>query len=345
MLIRNVILHQFHEVNEAKDFMEQFMRTWASMVQVNAESQDSINLGVDDLIRLPEFTSVCQWLVNGAVQPAFYAKDINWEPYFRQEWLNRHMAEQEVLAQEGPVETAEVREVLHPQPTRDPSPLPVIPNGVYLEMDDPFAEAERGALSEAKGATRSTPPASVEASGGEPEAAGAVSQGEAAAAAQAPAEAVGNGGSKPVTAKAERPSRATGAKNGKGGGVPFTLPSDWHEDDPRVAFCAEFKVEPARLLQTAAELGATDEEVRFCCNWLVKHKGGGGGSGLARLSGLLRVRSENRLLEPLAKHWCVPVKDLRENILARGLTVRQICQAYARTPNATKIEDLIQTGT
>lgn len=96
-LIQNVILHQFQLVDEAKDFMMRFMRTWANAVQVNAESQDAVNFGVDDMLRLPKFTSICQWMVDGAVQPAFYARTINWEPFFRPEWRDAHLAEQPVV--------------------------------------------------------------------------------------------------------------------------------------------------------------------------------------------------------------------------------------------------------
>jgi len=116
-LIQNVIIHQFQLVEEARDFVERFMRTWASMVQVNAESQDAINFGSDDILRLPKFTTICQWMVNGAMQPAFLARTINWEEFYHDDWRLVHIEAQRALAADhgeggSAVEEDEVVEVV-----------------------------------------------------------------------------------------------------------------------------------------------------------------------------------------------------------------------------------------
>lgn len=348
MLIRNVILHQFHEVNEAKDFMEQFMRTWASMVQVNAESQDSINLGVDDLIRLPEFTSVCQWLVDGAVQPAFYAKDINWEPYFRKENLDAHMAMQDSLADEGgdaedptgapsplPGGAWEGAEA----PAGAPSPVPGIPDGTVLELEDPApeAKAEPQVASEGHaGAREVLPKAPVPAAAPTPPATSNTPEAQADEGGMAPTPDRPRAVASPNKNKGAAPNPSR-----KAGSLPFTLPQDWQEDDPRAAFCAGFNVEPARLLQAAAELGATDEEVAYCARWIVGHpqKGENAPQHFRRL---LQMKVEDRLLGPVSAHLGLDRKALRAELKAHGVSAHKAVRALENRPNARTLDELLE---
>lgn len=93
-LAQNLIVHQFELVEEAEVFMKRFMRVYANMVQVNAESQDALNFGADDFIRLPKFQAVCRFMVNGSPQQAFLAQTIPWEQAFRKEWAEAHKTQQ-----------------------------------------------------------------------------------------------------------------------------------------------------------------------------------------------------------------------------------------------------------
>ena len=89
-LAENVIVHRFALVKEAEERMRQVMRVFANMVQVTAESQDKINLGADDFMRLPRFWSVCRFLVNGTPAPAFVGMSMPWERFYHQEWADHH---------------------------------------------------------------------------------------------------------------------------------------------------------------------------------------------------------------------------------------------------------------
>lgn len=93
-LVQNVIIHQFQLLSEAEVFMKRFMRVYANMVQVAAEVQDQVNFGADDIMRLPKFTTICQWMVGGDVQQPFLGETINWEPFFNDEWRSAHLTEQ-----------------------------------------------------------------------------------------------------------------------------------------------------------------------------------------------------------------------------------------------------------
>ncbi len=91
-LVQNIVIHQFQLLAEAQEFMTKFMRTYANMVQVTAESQDALNFGADDIMRLPKFMTICQWSVHNSIQQAFLGRTINWEPFYREDWKQAHLA-------------------------------------------------------------------------------------------------------------------------------------------------------------------------------------------------------------------------------------------------------------
>lgn len=117
-LCQNIVVHQFQNIDEAEYLMKRFMRVFANMVQVQAESQDAVNFGVDDIIRLPKFTSICQWQVDGSMQQPFYAETINWEPYFRDDWRQSHLAKQADLATQ--IRAVAVEVIAPEDPDEDP---------------------------------------------------------------------------------------------------------------------------------------------------------------------------------------------------------------------------------
>ena len=131
-LVQNVIVHQFQLLDEAEEFMKRFMRLYSNMVQVSAESQDSLNFGADDIMRLPKFTTICQWMVNGTIQQAFLGKTINWELFFKEEWRRANLAAQpKQMAQEAPKVLAGV-----PQRRQTDTPLPGPAKGSDSGSDD-----------------------------------------------------------------------------------------------------------------------------------------------------------------------------------------------------------------
>jgi len=101
VLVQNVIIHQFQLLDEAEDFMKLMMRIYANMVQTNAEVQDQLNFGVDDITRLPRYKNICLWMVNGSVQQPFLGETINWEPFYRDEWRLAHLSEQPIASGEN----------------------------------------------------------------------------------------------------------------------------------------------------------------------------------------------------------------------------------------------------
>lgn len=92
-LAQNVFIHQFELVNESEDMMKKVMRVYANMVSPKEESQDRINFGVDDFIKLPKHHTICRWMVNGQVAQAFHAKTIRWEERYHEEWRKYHLAQ------------------------------------------------------------------------------------------------------------------------------------------------------------------------------------------------------------------------------------------------------------
>ena len=93
-LAQNLIVHQFELVEEAEVFMKRFARIYTNMVQVNAESQDALNFGADDFIRLPKYNAICRFMVGGTPQQAFLAQTIPWEQAYHKEWDQAHKVQQ-----------------------------------------------------------------------------------------------------------------------------------------------------------------------------------------------------------------------------------------------------------
>lgn len=90
-LMQNVILHQFEQVKEAEEWMTKYMRVFANMVTVDAESHDALNFGADDFMRLKKHQAICRFMVNGAPQQAFLAESIPWEESYHREWADFHL--------------------------------------------------------------------------------------------------------------------------------------------------------------------------------------------------------------------------------------------------------------
>lgn len=93
-LAQNLVVHQFELLEEAEIFMKRFMRVFANMITVADESQDAINFGADDFMRLPKFYAVCRWMVSGSPQQAFLAQTIPWEQSYSEEVRLSHLARQ-----------------------------------------------------------------------------------------------------------------------------------------------------------------------------------------------------------------------------------------------------------
>lgn len=89
-LAQNLIVHQFELLDEAEVFMKRFMRVYANMVQVTAESQDAINFGADDFMRLPKYYAVCRFMAHGQAQPAFLGQTLPWEDRYDAEAAALH---------------------------------------------------------------------------------------------------------------------------------------------------------------------------------------------------------------------------------------------------------------
>ncbi|MCL8208634.1 MAG: diguanylate cyclase [Actinomycetia bacterium] len=135
-LAQNLIVHQFELVDEAKLFMQRFMRVWANMVTTADESQDAINFGADDFMRLPKFWAVCRFMVGGTPQPAFLAQTIPWETAYDAAARQAHLARQpqwtpppEPVGKSAPAE--DVKQTAEPEPART------------VGSPGPDAEAER----------------------------------------------------------------------------------------------------------------------------------------------------------------------------------------------------------
>ena len=131
-LAQNLIVHQFELVEEAEVFMKRFARIYTNMVQVNAESQDALNFGADDFIRLPKYNAICRFMVGGTPQQAFLAQTIPWEQAYHKEWDQAHKAQQPprrlpaptVEDDLPPVEDLPPAHELEPEPEREPKAPP-----------------------------------------------------------------------------------------------------------------------------------------------------------------------------------------------------------------------------
>lgn len=111
-LCQNLIVHQVEELEEAESLMKRFMRVWANMVTTSDESQDALNFGADDFLRLPKFYAICRFMVNGTPKQAFLAKTLPWTPFYSEARANQHLKRQGLLAGQGNVEQVEQRPVM-----------------------------------------------------------------------------------------------------------------------------------------------------------------------------------------------------------------------------------------
>ncbi len=482
-LIQNVIVHQFQLLDEAKDFMQRFMRTWANAVQVNAESQDAINLGVDDIIRLPKFTSICQWMVNGAIQPAFYAKTINWERFYREDWRQAHLETQTLLARRGDAEEEvmtvadeEVELIIDLAPEQlaapntqagaleidAPKPSAELPAGVgstkrsaevgpdlaslvlgedvvqrlldqgrdeltglfnrrvweravetapdgqnavaFIDLNDltgvnnhgghaagdrlirrageaigrvtrqrdiaariggdEFAILARGMPEEGldswlerirRELDESLVPASVGVALQKPGELLADTVGRAdaemyrvkptkkgrrpdvAMLSDAPSA---SGDAPRAAALAASPIADSTAKASTGQKT-STGPDSWREHDPRKMFCLRFAMTPARLVQAAAQVGASDEDLIGACQWALNTNNMLANQALTRVRRVAGLKREDRILRPLATKLHKGVNELRQELVARKVDVSDAADTYQEHPEVASVDELV----
>lgn len=64
-LVQNVFLFQTQSLDEADYYMKLFARVYSNMYQVSDEAQDALNLGADDIMRLPAFQTIVRLKVRG----------------------------------------------------------------------------------------------------------------------------------------------------------------------------------------------------------------------------------------------------------------------------------------
>lgn len=311
MLLRNVILHQFQDIKEAHDFMEQFMRTYADMVQVNAESQDAINVGVDDLIRLPEFTSVCRWMVNGTVQPAFLARTINWEEFYTDEWRLHHEASQR--------EYAEIDEVLDldwPAGSEPPADEAEAASLFVLPDEEP-AESGSGAESDS----------SIVA---------AFSVLDPAASLPSPPVR-----SQSVPSATATPTPIKSPPRPKSHRSVVAQPGMWRDSDPRRVFCDRYKVDPMHLVRSAQSAGVDDDDMVRACEWALR-KDLDENEALPRVRIVFRLKVEDKLLRQVSHRFGCSVKDIRERLNELHLRPAQIRVVLDEHPALESLDLLLQ---
>jgi GGDEF domain-containing protein len=112
------------------------------------------------------------------------------------------------------------------------------------------------------------------------------------------------------------------------GGVGLTGPDGWREYDPRRVFCERYGIAPARLLQSAATLGANDREVTQTAEWAL-NKGIESEGALFKFRSVLRLKVEDRQLAPAASRYHVAVGDLRRMLEVEKVTVQTLCEVFA----------------
>ncbi|MCY0885026.1 MAG: GGDEF domain-containing protein [Firmicutes bacterium] len=105
-LAQNLVVHQFELLSEAEIFMKRFMRVFANMITTADESQDALNFGADDFMRLPKFHAVCRYMVHGQPAPAFLTQTMPWEEAYDERVRELHLARQPGV-RPGPEEPAE----------------------------------------------------------------------------------------------------------------------------------------------------------------------------------------------------------------------------------------------
>ena len=152
-LAQNLIVHQFELLDEAEVFMKRFMRVYANMVQVTAESQDAINFGADDFMRLPKFYAVCRFMANGQVQPAFLAQTLRWEDRYDAEAAKIHRERPAWVALPGgSAEAAPPASPLRVVPPTLPAPsAPVSEGGTAAVSPAPITPATASEMSPSLG--------------------------------------------------------------------------------------------------------------------------------------------------------------------------------------------------
>ena len=123
-LAQNLVIHQFELLEEAEDFMKKFMRVFANMITTGDETQDAINFGADDFMRLPKFHAVCRFMANGQPKPAFLAQTIPWEDFYSEEVRAYHLRQQPKQAH-GDEEGEEI--LVNPSQDRSEQSPPVEP--------------------------------------------------------------------------------------------------------------------------------------------------------------------------------------------------------------------------
>lgn len=146
-LAQNLIVHQFELLDEAEVFMKRFMRVYANMVQVTAESQDAINFGADDFMRLPKYYAVCRFMANGQAQPAFLGQTLPWEDRYDAEAAEIHRApppgagssDSDALPVRPPKGRSHLRVVPPPVEAPIAPPVPAAPQPAVLAAEPPQA--------------------------------------------------------------------------------------------------------------------------------------------------------------------------------------------------------------
>lgn len=112
------------------------------------------------------------------------------------------------------------------------------------------------------------------------------------------------------------------------GGVGLTGPDGWRKYDPRRVFCERHGISPARLLQSAATLGANDRELTQTLEWAL-NKGIESDGALWKFRSVLRLKVEDRQLAPAASRYHVAIGDLRRMLEVEKVTVPTLCEVFS----------------
>ncbi|MDA8207083.1 MAG: hypothetical protein M0Z36_13535 [Thermaerobacter sp.] len=306
-LAQNIILYQFELLDEAKDYMQRFARVFANMITTSDESQDALNFGADDFMRLPKFSAVCRFMANGTPQQAFLAQTLPWEDHYDDRVAQYHRNQQPAPRSAMPLTPppdAGIR--IQPDPKPHPSvsaPQPLTLTPQTPEGDDPAVAAARIVSVLAR-----TPEGRAlldSLRGGDPEA--------------------------PTVP--ESPSPAPDSPEGS------------EPTDGLAAFSERYRVPSKRLLSMAATFGVDEAETAKAAQWVVDHRVADK-VALARLEKLLRAKGEDKFLTPVSAQLGIDRDQVREVAKQHDLTLQglsDLCAEHPELRSTKALDALLQT--
>lgn len=137
-----------------------------------------------------------------------------------------------------------------------------------------------------------------------------------------------------------RPSGGSMPRVAGGQAGALTLPDAWGETDPRRVFCERHKISPARVVQAAASLGATDREVLQTAEWALRKDLDERSNPLRLFTTVLRMKVEDRRLAQVAARYRSTVTAVRNLLRSRQVDVDDVLAVFEDS-KAASLGDLV----